>query len=543
MKYNIDMGDYMEQLQDNIQELEMLLNMMSDTTNPEKPLSTFGEQIPDKPVTLAEMKERLKKVKREYRSLEHLDGEEYNKKRLEIIKDIAWIEFNIGVYTRGGGLTDYFKLLLQHMQEEAEEIVTSKEALDERKESLDIIKLKYEETIKYMKKANVNVDTQQLEVSIARAILSIIAGKKERGEKIVLQEEIPDRYAHEVIMVIQEQAKEYAKGQQGDEKKKIADDILIKIQTGLLKKLEDRNWKITDLAHDEELMTMSLILNGHNIQQSKNIPDNNTSKETDEIEEKPHREKVEKFRRRKKVEFEKYRNKSIAYYQKVTKSFFPIRPGPNQVTIINTENEVEIMKFSEFIERIDEDSLPHIKVIIMGSNIKSFPRRNHRNISSMFIFKDLEDVIFNYGLEEIGESAFSGTKLRSLVLPPTIKEIGDKAFSRLYFRELDLRGCLELRKIGEKAFEYCRKLCDVKLPPHIEYIGEGAFDKTSLDKKRVRKAMYIIEEHRPIRMKDIIETTSYSILDGENIDNVRRELECVIYENGERDNPFEKDGE
>ncbi len=81
----------------------------------------------------------------------------------------------------------------------------------------------------------------------------------------------------------------------------------------------------------------------------------------------------------------------------------------------------------------------------------------------------------------IGASAFAGkTHITSLTLPETITEIKDSAFEGGYNAEMRLENIVfqgnTLKKIGNYAFRYCRKLKTVSLPQGLESVGSYAFD-------------------------------------------------------------------
>ncbi len=71
-------------------------------------------------------------------------------------------------------------------------------------------------------------------------------------------------------------------------------------------------------------------------------------------------------------------------------------------------------------------------------------------------FRELEEIIFNEGLEELGDSCFSNCeKLQSVTLPNSLKIIGDRAFS------------------------VCSSLAEVSVGPNIKSIGQDAFNWTA----------------------------------------------------------------
>lgn len=85
------------------------------------------------------------------------------------------------------------------------------------------------------------------------------------------------------------------------------------------------------------------------------------------------------------------------------------------------------------------------------------------------------DIIVPYGVEVIGDSAFSGKKeIQSITLPDSLTKIDEYAFS----------GCKQLNwinipdsveEIGEFAFSGCKSLESLVLPESVNTIGEDAF--------------------------------------------------------------------
>ena len=88
--------------------------------------------------------------------------------------------------------------------------------------------------------------------------------------------------------------------------------------------------------------------------------------------------------------------------------------------------------------------------------------------------KQLREIIFNNGLQKIGQYAFHRcSSLSSIKLPSTVTEIGDWAF----YRCKNLRVVLNegLQKIGVRAFVQCTTLSGVILPSTVIEIGDWAF--------------------------------------------------------------------
>lgn len=86
-----------------------------------------------------------------------------------------------------------------------------------------------------------------------------------------------------------------------------------------------------------------------------------------------------------------------------------------------------------------------VEKLIFGSGITKIPACFAHNASN------LREVIFSNNLENIGHNAFSKTRLKKLILPPSLKEIG-------YF-----------------AFYECGELNEITFPESLEYLGHRAF--------------------------------------------------------------------
>ena len=86
---------------------------------------------------------------------------------------------------------------------------------------------------------------------------------------------------------------------------------------------------------------------------------------------------------------------------------------------------------------------------------------------------NLSAVTFNDGLEEIGEEAFAGCSLDTVVLPGSVSGVLRGAFGSNGLRRLNLAE--GLRRIGARAFQN-NSIEEVELPSTVLEIGEYAFD-------------------------------------------------------------------
>lgn len=112
---------------------------------------------------------------------------------------------------------------------------------------------------------------------------------------------------------------------------------------------------------------------------------------------------------------------------------------------------------------------------------------------------NLEEIYFPKQLEWIGAGAFSGTKIKKVVLPDMVTYIGEAAFASCYqLEEVILSKNIEiieryafeftaiknivlpdtLHHIGNEVFRMCRQLEKVDFGKNISYVGDNVFDRT-----------------------------------------------------------------
>ena len=111
-----------------------------------------------------------------------------------------------------------------------------------------------------------------------------------------------------------------------------------------------------------------------------------------------------------------------------------------------------------------------IKKLIIPQRISNY--RVTEIGSSAFSGSSLKEVVLPKTLRKIGNSAFRGTQLTKLTLPEGVTEIGSSAFSGSSLKEVVLPGTLT--KIGDSAFRGTQ-LRDITLPTSVTAIGSGAF--------------------------------------------------------------------
>ena len=83
-----------------------------------------------------------------------------------------------------------------------------------------------------------------------------------------------------------------------------------------------------------------------------------------------------------------------------------------------------------------------------------------------------------YTIVAIGDNAFDGRDIKSVVIPDGVKEIGSYAFYGCRFSSVNLPSSVE--KIGASAFKACR-LRSIIIPENVKRIGNWAFEFSMLD--------------------------------------------------------------
>ena len=82
------------------------------------------------------------------------------------------------------------------------------------------------------------------------------------------------------------------------------------------------------------------------------------------------------------------------------------------------------------------------------------------------------------GICIIGEDAFSGSDVRSVLLPNTVTRIEARAFEGSQLSHCNFPS--SLRTIGEDAFRECTELCSVHFADGLEDIGSFAFSESGI---------------------------------------------------------------
>lgn len=89
---------------------------------------------------------------------------------------------------------------------------------------------------------------------------------------------------------------------------------------------------------------------------------------------------------------------------------------------------------------------------------------------------NIKSIVLNEGLENIGESAFSGTTLETVKFPSSLKIINDCAFANCHIYNLKFNA--GLKYIGNSAFALSNKHTEevLEIPASVIYIGPYAFN-------------------------------------------------------------------
>lgn len=88
----------------------------------------------------------------------------------------------------------------------------------------------------------------------------------------------------------------------------------------------------------------------------------------------------------------------------------------------------------------------------------------------------IPSTLDGYTVTKIGESAFKGACIQSVVIPNTITSIGYSAFFQCSLKSVEIPD--SVKGIGTFAFDYC-PLKSVVIPDSVEYMGECVFSNCS----------------------------------------------------------------
>ena len=108
-----------------------------------------------------------------------------------------------------------------------------------------------------------------------------------------------------------------------------------------------------------------------------------------------------------------------------------------------------------------------LRTIIFGDSMTHIPNHMCYNLK-------LNKIILPIGLESIGDMAFSGSNITSIIIPESVHTIGASAFHSCY--ELTSISLPEnLKNIDFATFAYCSRLPKISIPHNVTSIGTSAF--------------------------------------------------------------------
>lgn len=146
-----------------------------------------------------------------------------------------------------------------------------------------------------------------------------------------------------------------------------------------------------------------------------------------------------------------------------------------EMITITLENENTLQTKIEALE-LTENDIQNLKIIgPLGSSDFSF-------IKTMPILDvlDLSEAVFYNN--RLASEAFTDTKIRKITLPKDIEEIGFSAFRGCHLEELNLATLTHLKRIESNAFCDCTGFPKtLELPNSVEFIGYGAFWETGIE--------------------------------------------------------------
>ena len=93
---------------------------------------------------------------------------------------------------------------------------------------------------------------------------------------------------------------------------------------------------------------------------------------------------------------------------------------------------------------------------------------------------ELQNLVLNEGLEEIGELAFNSNPFTNVVIPSTVKRMGRMAFyEEPNMISIQFEGSY-IQSLGESAFSHCKKLENITFPEKVDTIYDLCFYETAI---------------------------------------------------------------
>lgn len=107
--------------------------------------------------------------------------------------------------------------------------------------------------------------------------------------------------------------------------------------------------------------------------------------------------------------------------------------------------------------------------------------------------RSYSNLIVRTGVTHISDNAFAGSKVKTVVLPSTVKVIGNNAFADCTELQSISFG-KDLQSIGNRAFYNCKSLKKITINNSLQFLGESAFENcTSLVSVRFPSTIETIE--------------------------------------------------
>ncbi len=110
-------------------------------------------------------------------------------------------------------------------------------------------------------------------------------------------------------------------------------------------------------------------------------------------------------------------------------------------------------------------------------------------------YLNLRRVILPDNLEEIGQSAFSRTKIETINIPTSLKKLGMGAFQNCCWLSSPLILPEGIEVIPSFCFEGCLALTDFSFPSSLKSIGEFAFSRTSMNELVLPEGLETIDKN------------------------------------------------
>ena len=179
----------------------------------------------------------------------------------------------------------------------------------------------------------------------------------------------------------------------------------------------------------------------------------------------------------------KYSLKTDGLYSADGKTLFLyLTDERTEITVSSGVEGIGTNAFGLYYLTVQKITLPESVKKLSVSVCEGLYKLNSINIPSSvteipdraFSGTNLKTVVLPTGVSRIGALAFG--VLTSINFPDTLKEIGDQAFAGLKMKTLDLSALTKLTRIGDGAFQQ-GLFTNVILPDSLTYLGNAAFDK------------------------------------------------------------------